>query len=167
MQVLIVVESLFGNTRRVADAIAEGIDGIAGVSVVDAAAANRSLQQPVDLLVVGGPTHMHGMSRRSTVNPAAREHGLAPGGCVRTWLREAPPGNGRGAAAFDTRFDKPVLVSGSAAHGIARRLEHKGYRLVAPATSFFVDAMEGPLCTGELERARAWGSHLAALFTAA
>lgn len=162
MQAAIVVESLFGNTRQIADAVAAGFaDRGTAAAVLGVDDADFRAVHAVDLLVVGGPTHVHGMSRTSTVAAAAHDHGLEAGGCVRTWLRDVPPGHGRGAVAFDTRFDKPTLLTGSAALGIARRLEHRGYRLVAPPTSFFVAAQEGPLCRGELERARAWGASLA------
>ena len=61
------------------------------------------------------------------------------------------------AAAFDTRFDKPVWLTGSAAKEIARRLDSKGYEVVG-SQSFFVRATGGPLGEGEPERAVAWGS---------
>jgi hypothetical protein len=57
---------------------------------------------------------------------------------------------------FDTRADKPALLVGSAAHGMARRLRHRGYRLVAEPESFFVEGTSGPLEAGELERAAEW-----------
>ena len=65
MQVLIVYESVFGNTHQVAGAIAEGIqDGVAGtvVNCVPVAGATADLVAAADLLVVGGPTHARGMT---------------------------------------------------------------------------------------------------------
>jgi flavodoxin len=54
---LVVYESIYGNTRAVAEAIAEGLGGAVVRSVHEADASG-----PVELLVVGGPTHMHGMT---------------------------------------------------------------------------------------------------------
>ena len=65
------------------------------------------------------------------------------------------------AAAFDTRIGWPKLVSGSAARGIAKRLDHRGFDVVGEE-SFVVDDSAGPLHEGELDRARAWARSLAA-----
>jgi hypothetical protein len=51
-------------------------------------------------------------------------------------------------------------MAGGAANGIARRLRHRGYEMVAPPAGFIVEDVEGPLRPGELERARAWGAGL-------
>ena len=124
----------------------------------------------VDVLVVGGPTHMHGLtsslSRRLAVQ-AGEEDGveIEPGARnqrgLRQWLAERS-GEGRKAAAFDTRLDRSPALTGVAARGIARRLHGGGYELVAKPESFLVEDAEGPLAPGELERARAWGAKLAA-----
>jgi hypothetical protein len=130
----------------------------------------------VDLLVVGGPTHVHGLasttSRRGAVQ-AAREDGtthLEPGADaepgLRTWLRDLPPGSARHAAAFDTRVDRSPWLTGTAARGIARRLHRHGVDVVG-TESFLVTDSEGPLEEGELERARAWGAELRASLPAA
>ena len=163
MSALVVYESLYGNTRDVAEAIATGLWDAKVVSVLDAVwqVANA------DLLVVGGPTHVHGLtSRRSRTAGVENAHGdVEPGAGdgpgLRDWLAELPPVANAQAAAFDTRADGPRALTGSAAHGIARRLRHHGYRLLA-TESFLVQGGEGPLVDGELDRARAWGEALAA-----
>ena len=168
MNAVVVYESIYGNTRAVAEAIGEGLGHVKVVAVADAVA--DSDVGAADLLVAGGPTHMHGMatslSRRMSVE-AAKEDGHAevePGAAdppgLRRWLRDltAPP-KGR-AAAFDTRIDKSPSVTGAAARGIARRLRHRGYEVIA-RESFLVEDSEGPLTDGELDRARAWGAALA------
>jgi hypothetical protein len=159
MDVTIVVESIVGATRRAAEAIAEGMRPWATVSVVDIAAAEPD-SVATDLLVVGEATHAHGLSRGTTGLVAMRDSGPRTDGTLREWLRTLHAGAGHGAAAFDTRFG--TVLGGSAAHGIARRLEHRGYRLVAPPASFFVEETSGPLCFGERERARDWGRQLVA-----
>jgi flavodoxin len=176
MNVVIVYESLFGCTREVAEAIAAGVSGgdeSAEVSLVRVSDATAESGRDADLLVVGGPTHMHGvstgMSRRMGVSgerKAAEKKGEeletepgAEGPGIRDWFGELPKAAaGRRAAAFDTRAD--FKLAGGAAHGIARRLRHHGYTLVAEPEGFIILDTEGPLRDGEEERARAWGAAL-------
>ena len=66
-----------------------------------------------------------------------------------------------GAAAFDTRIDKP-RVPGSAARAAEKRLRRLGFRFVAAAESFYVTGTKGPLVPGEVERARLWAEQVAA-----
>jgi len=170
MDAVVVYESVYGNTRALAEAIAEGLAATAVLPVHDA----QGHRGAIDLLVVGGPTHVHGLttdrSRRvaaetapegseSKVEPAATEE---PG--LRSWLRDLSPGAAHHAAAFDTRLDKPPWITGTAARGIARRLRRRGIDVIA-TQSFLVQDAEGPLETGELERARAWGAELARLMS--
>ena len=168
MAVVVVYESMYGNTHAVADAIAAGIGDGAEVRSVHEAG---SLSGDVDLLVVGGPTHMHGLSsgmtRKMSAN-AAKEDGHAAiepsateGDGLRAWLHSLGEASCR-AAAFDTRLDRSPHLTGSAARGIARRLRRHGYS-VAATESFFVDDAEGPLADGELDRARKWGADLVRL----
>jgi hypothetical protein len=172
MRVLVVYESLYGNTAAVGEAIAAsmracGLDVEVGpVSRVDATRAAE-----VDLLVVGGPTHVHGMSSSATRKTAAGdekntfpEPTLEPG--LRSWIKRLPPGGGRLAASFDTRFDKPVVLTGSAAKVIGRRLGRRGFRLVVEPECFLVST-QNLLLEGELERATSWGSQLAEVLAAA
>jgi hypothetical protein len=159
----VVFESWYGNTHKVAEAIAGGL-ATAGEVVL------RSVDDPppafdeLDLVVVGAPTHIHGLSS-GVSRKSAVEQGHLPrstGIGARGWLHELPSVHGTRAAAFDTRIEKPVMLVGSAARGIAKRLRRRGFELVAPPESFFVLDGEGPLGDGELERARAWGERLAA-----
>ena len=168
MNALVIFESMYGNTHAIADAIAKGLgpDVEAQVRPVHGAG---SMPGGVDLLIVGGPTHMHGlttaMSRKMAVT-AGKEDGahIEPGASqqpgLRDWLRELD-GQGLRAAAFDTRADARAALTGSAARGIARRLRRRGCDVV-DSQSFLVADAEGPLEEGELERARQWGAALAA-----
>jgi hypothetical protein len=165
MSVAVVYESSFGNTRKVAQAIAEGFQN-EGIDVL-----LLSVDDPVpalddvELVVVGAPTHVHGLSSTRSREAALEQAGAereASGIGVRGWLKELPPGEGRCAATFDTRLRKPVLLVGSAAKGVARRLEHRGFELLVPPESFFVGSGDGtPLEEGELERAGEWARVLA------
>lgn len=169
MRALVVFESMFGNTRAVAEAVAEGIGPGNEVLLVPAGEAGDMVAEDVDLVVVGGPTHVHGMSRRST-RAAAPEYvrkaegalhldPAAEGPGVREWLHTVGAGHAM-AAAFDTRMKMPAVVTGRAATVIRRRLRRAGYEVVGPAESFFVDRANH-LLPGELDRAREWGTALA------
>ncbi|MFI6445704.1 flavodoxin family protein [Kitasatospora sp. NPDC050543] len=175
MQAVIVYESVYGNTRTIAEAIAEGVRESrpdATVSCLPVAEAGPDVTRTADLLVIGGPTHVYGMttgpSRRmarlaATMaegdEQAAHASGPEVGPGLRTWFHSLPNTEpGTHAAAFDTRAD--MLMSGGAAHGIARRLAHHHYDLVADPEGFIVEGTEGPLRTGERERAVAWGAGL-------
>ena len=167
MNAFVVYESVYGNTRAVAQAVADGLDGAEVVPVHEAPDRVRE----VGLLIVGGPTHMHGLtttrSRQMAVE-ALREDGgrpAEPGAAsepgLRAWLRDLPQTDGVPAAAFDTRVDKSPWLTGVASRGIAKRLRARGYD-VRGTSSFLVADSEGPLEEGELERARAWGREIAA-----
>jgi hypothetical protein len=69
--------------------------------------------------------------------------------------------SGMAVAAFDTRLGWPVVLSGSAARGIAKQLGRKGGRLLVEPGSFIVAGGEGPLAEGELARATSWAENLA------
>ena len=169
MRALVVFESMFGDTQRVAEAVAAGLASTMDVEMVEVGVAPPVVPGGLTLLVVGGPTHAFGMSRAGTRQTAATkaEHGLVSGGIgLREWL---PALRGAGAAvaaaAFDTKIRKP-WVPGSAASAVHKRLRRLGFRMAAPAQSFYVKDMAGPLLPGELDRARQWGERLGATFRA-
>ncbi len=170
MHALIVVESYFGNTRQVASAIAEGLAAHGTAEIVDVLEAPAAVPDGIDLLVVGGPTHAHGMSNPDSRASAAKRpesavHASRMG--IREWLAAlAPPPGGVSAVAFDTRIKGPRLVWGSASQGATKELARLGFASVLEPMSFLVHGPLGPvvdvLVEGELERARAWGERLAA-----
>jgi flavodoxin len=159
MQVVVVYDTQFGNTERVARAIAAGAAGVGSVDLLPAAESAGRPHVPPDLLLIGGPTQRHGMS------PALRAYLDA---LPRDGLRNTR------VATFDTRYRMAPLLSGSAAKDAAGRLRRSGFRLVAAPESFFIERDRPPdgekrrhgseqLEPGELERATAWGRRLAAL----
>ncbi len=175
MDVAIVYESMFGNSHAIAEAIAEGIqesDPQAKVTVLRVIEAGMDRIARADLLIVGGPTHMRGMSteltRRKGLEEAASVRGWGPGRAseepaagpgVREWLEKMPLARkGKLAAAFDTRDG--YRLAGGAAHHIARWLQFNGYDLVAPPEGFIVWGTEGPLRHGEREKAKVWGARV-------
>ena len=170
MKTVVAYESMYGNTRQVAEAIAQGIEALGDVQVVSVHEGGEDVAADADVLVVGGPTHMHGMTTSMSRKAAAQaaeededtdlEPHAADGPGLREWLA-GRSGNGKRAAAFDTRIEKSAVVTGAASRGIAKRLRRRGFDVVADPESFFVEDSEGPLADGELDRARAWGASLA------
>jgi hypothetical protein len=157
---LVVFESMFGNTEVVARAIAEGLSDKVSVRVARAG-PDLLVDDDVELLVVGGPTHAFGLTRPGTRGSAGQQGAsiaLAKGIGVREWLDGLGSTTAR-VAAFDTRVHKPGLP-GSAARGAEKRLGRAGARVLAPATSFWVTSTQGPLLPGEEDRARQWGNEL-------
>ncbi|MGW6132268.1 flavodoxin family protein [Cellulomonas sp. NPDC055163] len=165
MYALVVVESMFGNTREVGHAVARGLAAVADVDVVDVVDAPRQLRPGTDLLVVGAPTHAFSLSRPSTRADARRQAGAPEdsaqvGTGVREWLAVLDTGGADVVgAAFDTRVAHPHLP-GSAARAAHRRLQGRGLTTPLPPESFWVDGTAGPLRHGEVARATGWGTDL-------
>lgn len=144
MKVVVVYESMFGNTKMIAEGISEGLREAGDVAAGTVDELPPEVVGAAGLLVVGGPTHAHGMARADARQAVAKEASYAKYG-----------------AAFDTRFAKPRWLTGSAATKIGQRLRRTGYKMVG-TESFFVKTTGGPLAEGERERAIAWGRELAA-----
>jgi hypothetical protein len=162
MKVLVVYESMFGNTEEVARAVAEGMRPVAEVDLVEVDEAPVEPGPDVDLVVAGGPTHAFSMSRESTREDAARQGGRtrAIGTGLRDWVAALPAGrHPQRLVTFDTRVGKVRHLPGSAAKAAARAARRHGYAAGEPE-SFWVQDISGPLLEGELDRARAWGRHL-------
>jgi hypothetical protein len=170
MQAVVVYESMFGNTHAIAGAIGAGLAESLDVAVVPVAQADPRQISAADLVVVGGPTHVHGMARASTRKGAAKQAEETGSGLtlepdalqdgVREWLPSLGNRRGHGlAAAFDTRLQDPPAFTGRASKGIGKALRRDGYELITAPESFIV-TKKNTLRDGELERARAWGAAL-------
>lgn len=161
MRAIVIYESLWGNTEKVARAIARGLEPGMTVEVVDAESAPATVDD-YDLVVVGGPTHAFSMTRPSTRETAVLSNGaprkLERG--IREWLDDlgaiARPVR---AATFDTRVDAPRLP-GSAAKAARHELRSHGFDVSVKAETFRVHGYEGPLLDGELDRAESWATSL-------
>jgi len=160
MHAVVVYESHWGNTRAVAEAIADGIGE--GARALDTDAATAPILADAELVVAGAPVMAFTLPREGVQTqlagdikaprPADITHPL-----LRSWLDQMPEGHGW-AAAFETR----VWWSPRGATGIIQsKLEHAGYRRLTKAERFIVSGGYGPLRDGELDRARAWGAGLA------
>jgi len=140
MKALIVYDSQFGNTGKLAQEMAEAMTGEAVTS--RASEARASDFEGVDLLIVGSPTQ------------AGR-----PTKPMQSFLKSVS--GPIKLAAFDTRMSiKFAKIFGYAADRMAKTLQKQGGTLVAPAEAFYVADREGPLKDGELERAADWARKL-------
>jgi flavodoxin len=145
MNALILYDSTYGNTESIATAIAEALAERGTVGLMRVSKAQATDLEGTDLLLLGCPTQR----RRPT-------------DAIRAFLGTLPRStlNRIRVAAFDTRYRKPRLITGSAATAIAKGLRKAGASLLVPAESFFVMGREGPLEEGELERAAEWAREL-------
>jgi hypothetical protein len=170
MRAVIVYESMFGNTHAIADAVGKGLEPMLEVVVVPLAEAGPERLGDADLLVVGGPTHFHSMTRRRTrkwaaaiAQKASNDLALdrdAHGAGVRDWLMSLGHGH-RKVAAFDTRFTGPAVLRGRASKAISGKLRRRGFEVVAKPESLLV-TLKNHLEPGEEARAQEWGGRLAA-----
>ena len=172
MRALVVYKSMYGNTKEIATAVADGLSTRMPVQLTEVGAAPAVLADDIGLLVVGAPTHAHGMSNAKSRTSAADRvtdgeppvvsHGVG----LREWLaglEHASPAH-VAAATFDTRIKGPRLLWGSAAKSAEPHLKAAGARVIAPAESFLIAGARGPkydaLVEGEVERAHRWGEQL-------
>jgi len=167
MRAVVVYESMFGNTHEIAGVVGRRLAQVADVSVIPLDDASTTIIGDADLVVVGGPTHVHGMSRPKTLDAAVEASSKpdgpeldpdAPGPGLRAWFDELPAGSAM-AAAFDTRLEGPAVLTGRASKGIARRLHRHGYELLAEPESFLV-TKHNTLADGEVEHAERWADAL-------
>jgi flavodoxin I len=155
MKTLIVYDSYFGNTEKIAQTIHSARVEAGEVKVLRVSDLRPEHLLDVELLIVGSPTRA-----------------FRPSDGTKAFLASLEPGTLRKVkvAAFDTRVDVTqvnsrlltfmVKLFGYAAEPIARGLQKKGGELVGKPAGFFVKDKEGPLEEGELERAALWAAEL-------
>jgi flavodoxin len=150
MNTLVVYESQFGNTRKIAEVIGHEFAFQGPARVVAIGSYTPRDLEGVDLLVIGGPTQAHGMTMHMRQFVAK--------------LESKPLGIP--AVAFDTRVKGPAFLWGSAAKEIATKLHFAGFKVVAAPESFLVTLTKEPrLNDGEEQRASAWAARVASLIT--
>lgn len=165
MAAVVVFESMFGCTRSVAEAVAAGLRDAGletcALEVAEAAARDDAVLRS-ELLVVGAPTHMRGLSTPRT-RALARARGAAPADLgVHEWLDALPGLRGRRVAVFDTRG--PGRFSGSAGQRIEKLVAKAGADLVAPCQGFAVEHVDdgrAVVAPGQIDLAKGWGRSLA------
>jgi flavodoxin len=147
MNILILYDSKFGNTEKLAVAMQGAVANEHRVSSRAVVGAPTDASG-YDLVLVGGPTHAHGASQP-----------------LKDALKQLPSGSLRGVpvAVFDTRFRMPRALTGSAAGVAAKLLKKAGAEIVDSPQSFFVTRGNPPeLDPGEDVRAGTWAHDVAA-----
>ncbi|MBN1135112.1 MAG: flavodoxin family protein [Anaerolineae bacterium] len=158
MKAMVVYDSAFGNTEKVAQAIGQALGSPGDVAIVRVGNARPEQLAGLTLLVVGSPTQK-----------------FRPLATISGFLKGIPNNGLKGVkvAAFDTRMTESdvekirilaffVRIFGYAAKPIADRLLKKGGNLAVPPEGFYVAGTEGPLLEGELERAADWARRIVA-----
>ncbi|MBN9483951.1 MAG: hypothetical protein BGO70_10125 [Bacteroidetes bacterium 43-93] len=137
---LIIYDSAYGNTKRIAEAIAETIGAGARCIFIDDI---EKVNLNDDLLIVGCPINAW--------HPTPK---------VTEFLKSLSSSqlSGVSAASFDTRIDS--IFSGNAARRIASGLKKAGAIIVTAPQGFYVKATAGPLADGEIEKAKEWARSL-------
>jgi len=145
MNALVVYDSQYGNTERIAQVIADTLGEFGAARAVGLDPGQGVELGGVGMFIVGCPTQ-----------------GWKPTPTIQSFLEEVSSEELRSlaVACFDTRFRLPRLMTGSAARVMARTLQEKGVSLLLPPESFFVKGTQGPLRDGELDRAAAWARML-------
>lgn len=139
MHSLVVYDSLFGNTQKVAEKIAQTLKA----KSVRVSEFKPELLKDVTLLVVGCPIQ-----------------GWRPSQPMLDFLGTLKEGSlrGKNIAAFDTRIK--IFFSGSASDKISDALENLGGNVIIAPANFIVKGKEGPLLDGELDKASAWAAEI-------
>jgi flavodoxin len=142
MNTLVVYDSQFGNTERIAQVIADTLRTFGQAQAIPVARAPALSLQGIDLLILGCPTQ-----------------GMRPTPAMQSFLTNisSQEFSDLSVACFDTRF-RGFLWKHSAAPNLDRHLRTRSIIPLVPPESFFVKAMkqEGPLLPGEVERAVTW-----------
>jgi flavorubredoxin len=139
---LIINDTKFGNTEKIAKALARGIE-MQGLKV-DKIDIDALVEY--DFLAIGGPTHGFGISKP-----------------IKEFLQklEQIELKDKKAFAFDTKFGS--RFAGSSGKGIEKKLKKLGMRIVKQHSSAIVKGGEGPLDAGMEERFTQIGAELTKL----
>ena len=151
MKALIIYDSFFGNTEKIAQAIGETLSSSMEVEVCKVSEVKQEQLKEINLLLVGSPTR-----------------GFMPSPAIKKFLRSIHSDGLKNikAAAFDTRISEDdakirilrflMKVFGYAAEPISKKLRNKGAEIVVSPEGFCVKDTEGPPKEDELERAKSW-----------
>jgi flavodoxin len=147
VRVLVVYDTKYGNTKRVAETIVEGIGEVEGIETAlsDVEDTNPKTAADYDAILIGSPTHFGGPVRgiKKFIDKLGKLDVKAK------WV-----------AVFDTYlrddFEKSVKK-------MEKRLSEKVPRLklITSGLSIQVDDMKGPVTDGELPKCKEFGHKIA------
>jgi flavodoxin len=140
VKTLVVFDSTYGNTKKIAEAIAQTISD--DTRTVRASEYETKDLKGIDVLFIGSPT-VDGKPTEQIQQLAISLRGKASGIRIVT---------------FDTRLRIRLgKLHGYAAERIADQLCESGAK-IARSEGFIVTGRNGPLADGELERAKSWAA---------
>lgn len=139
MKALVVYDSEFGNTRKIAESIA----GKVKARAVHVDKFENKILKSVDLLIIGSPIQRWSPTHKtSSFLSKLREMSL----------------QGVKSAAFDTGFRN--WLAGSAAKSIVKTLLKSGADIIVKPKKFIVTGIKGPLRSGEIDKAKQWADSI-------
>jgi flavodoxin len=142
MNALVIYDSQFGNTERIARTITGMLSEFGQARAIHIDQTQPIDFQGVDLLIIGCPTQ-----------------GRKPTPAMQSFLENVSPKSLSGLAVvcFDTRIRGPLWIWGSAAKVMDTKLREMGTLPTFPPESFLVTMANPPLLVnGEVERAAKW-----------
>jgi flavorubredoxin len=149
MKAAVVYYSMFGNTKKAAKALAEGLEsGEVDVEVVNVDGVNFEELNKVDLLCVGSPVQAWNVSK--------------PVKGFLDRLKDVKGFSGKKAFAFDTKMR--MRLAGSAREKIEKLLKDLGFIIARHSESAFVKDRKGPLEENAEVTFRQIGAELAKMF---
>jgi len=146
-KVIVVYESKYGNTKRVAEAIIEGINEVASIetSLKELKEVNLKDVSDYDAILIGSPNHLGGPTRG-----------------IKGFIDELGKLQLKGKmfAVFDTYLGKDFE---KAVKKMEERINEKipGMKQIASGLSIKVRGMKGPIVDGELPKCREFGKKIA------
>lgn len=155
MKTLIIYDSFFGNTEKIAVSIGKALGTAKTVTTIKVDKFKDSMLEGIDYLIIGSPTR-----------------GFSPTPSIKSFLKKIPTTglSGIKVAAFDTRIPMGdnvpgflrfmVKIFGYADKPILDLMLKKGGQETVPSEGFFVKDSEGPLADGELDRAAGWAKKI-------
>jgi len=148
VKIIVVYESKYGNTKRVAETIIEGIREVQGAEAVlnELKEADLNKIGEYDVILIGSPNHFGGPTKS-----------------VREFIDKLEKLNldGRHFAVFDTYLGKGFFEK--AAKKIEKRINEKvpGLKQIGPMLSIAVQGSKGPIVEGELPKSKEFGKKIA------
>ena len=146
-KVIVAYESKFGNTKLVAETIAEGMREVSGTETAGTELKEVDRNQLVDFdaILVGSPNHIGGATRG-----------------IRKFIDNLGKLNleGKLVAAFDTYIGKDYE---KALKKMEQQISKKApsLKLATPGLSIRVNGMKGPIAEGELPKCKEFGNKIA------
>lgn len=158
MKILVIYDSVYGNTEKIAKSVADSLVSGNNVKTLHAGEFKPEHLEGLGALILGTPTQK-----------------FSPLNSVSELINRIPSGGLKGirVAAFDTRISLDdvnsrflkfmIKLFGFAAGPLLKKLERKGGKMIIPPEGFIVNKTEGPLREGEIERAKEWGRSIGKL----